>query len=151
MTDDQRARRINEAAERFAESLIEAYRSVAGRSVSTQELNAHLTQGFFDRVIDNLGSHAEGNRVLTEKLIKQQRKQQEASRTLAWESVDAYMDLLGSVFALPHRGVQTAGRAAQEASPGSSVEPGGEESEAQRDVARHPLSSWMKDSPGAPG
>ena len=40
--DDQQARKVNEAAEKFAQSLIEAYQALADRSVSAQELNAHL-------------------------------------------------------------------------------------------------------------
>ena len=59
--DDQQARKVNEAAEKFAQSLIEAYQALADRSVSAQELNAHLTQSFFNRVIENLGTQAESN------------------------------------------------------------------------------------------
>ena len=38
------------------------------------------------------------NRALSEDLIEQQRKQQEASRALAQESVNAYTDFLDSMF-----------------------------------------------------
>ena len=78
--DDQQARKVNEAAEKFAQSLTEAYQALADRSVSAQELNAHLTQSFFNRVIENLGTQAESNRTLAGNLIEQQRKQQEASQ-----------------------------------------------------------------------
>ena len=40
--DERQQRQVNEAAERFAESLTEAYRAVADRSA--QELNVQLTQ-----------------------------------------------------------------------------------------------------------
>ena len=70
--DDQQARKVNQAADKFAESLTEAYRAVAGRSVSAQEINAHLTQIFFNRVIENLGTQAESNRTLAGSLIEQQ-------------------------------------------------------------------------------
>jgi hypothetical protein len=106
---------VNEAAEKFAESLTEAYRAVASRSVSAQELNARLTQDFFNRVIDNLRAQAQSNRALAEDLVEQQRKQREASQALTQESVNAYMDFLNSVFALPRQGAQTAGRATREA------------------------------------
>jgi hypothetical protein len=89
---------VNEAAEKFAESLTEAYRAVAGRSVSAQELNVKLTQEFFNGVISNLRTQAQNNRALAEDLIEQQRKQQEASQALAQESVNAYMDFLNSMF-----------------------------------------------------
>jgi hypothetical protein len=68
------------------------------RSVSAQELNAQLTQDFFNGVINNLRTQAESNRALAEDLIEQRRRQQEASQTLAQESANAYMDFLNSMF-----------------------------------------------------
>jgi hypothetical protein len=139
--DDQQARKVNQAAEKFAESLTEAYRAVAGRSVSAQEINAHLTQIFFNRVIENLRTQAESNRTLAGNLIEQQRKQQEASRTLARESVDAYMEFLGSVFAFPR---QRRRIAEQAIIPDPNKESGEEADATQDDAAHHPLSSWMQ-------
>ena len=57
-----------------------------------------MTQDFFNGVIDNLRTQAEGNRELSEDLIEQQRKQQEASQALAQKSVNAYTDFLNSMF-----------------------------------------------------
>ena len=89
--DQEQQRQVNQAAEMFADALKESYQSIADRSVSAQELNAQLTQDFFNGVIDNLRTQGEGNRALSEDLIEQQRKQQ--------ESVNAYMDFLNSMFA----------------------------------------------------
>jgi hypothetical protein len=97
--DNRQKQQVNEAAEKFADALKESYQSIANRSVSAQELNAQLTQEFFNGVINNLRTQAEGNRALSEELIAQQRKQQEATRALAQESVNAYMDFLNSMFA----------------------------------------------------
>ena len=97
--DQNQQRQVNEAAEKFAEALKESYQSIADRSVSAQELNTQLTHEFFNSVINNLRTQAENNRGLSEDLIEQQRKQQEASRALAQESVGAYMDFLDSMFA----------------------------------------------------
>src|ERR687890_77910 len=99
IVDQKQQRQVNEAAEMFADALKESYQSIADRSVSAQELNAHLTQDFFNGVINNLRTQAEGNRALSEDLIEQQRKQQEASRAMAQESVNAYTDFLNSMFA----------------------------------------------------
>jgi hypothetical protein len=96
--DEKQKRQINEAAEKFADALKESYQSIAERSVSAQELNAQVTQDFFNGVINNLRTQADNNRALSEDLIEQQRKQQEASRALARESVNAYMDFLNSMF-----------------------------------------------------
>lgn len=97
IVDEKQKRQVNDAAEKFADALRESYRSIADSSVSAQELNAQVTQEFFNGVISNLRSQADNNRALSEDLIEQQRRQQEASRALAQESVNAYMDFLGSM------------------------------------------------------
>ena len=97
--DQKQQQQVNEAAEKFADAIKESYQSIADRSVSAQELNAQLTQDFFNGVINNLRTQAEGNRALSEDLIEQQRKQREASKALAQESVNAYTDFLNSMFA----------------------------------------------------
>src|SRR5215210_2424469 len=148
--DEKQQRQVNEAAQKFAESLSEAYRAVAGRAVSAQQLNTQLTQDFCNGVINNLRTQAENNQALAEDLIEQQRKQQEASQTLTQESVNAYMDFLNSVFSLPRETAKTAGRAAREASPERSAGSGGEEGATRDEAVRHPLSSWMETSSDAP-
>ena len=97
--DQRQQQQVNEAAEKFADALKESYKSIADRTVTAQELNAQLTQDFFNGVINNLRTQAEGNRALSEDLIEQQRKQREASQALAQESVNAYTDFLNSMFA----------------------------------------------------
>ena len=96
--DERQQQQVNEAAEKFAEAIKESYQALADRSVSAQELNAQLTQEFFNGVINNLRTQAESNRALAGDLIEQQRKHQEASQALAQESVNAYTDFLGSMF-----------------------------------------------------
>ena len=54
--DEQQQQRINEAAQQFTNALVESYRAVSGRAVSAQEPGAHLTQDFFNRVVNNLRS-----------------------------------------------------------------------------------------------
>ncbi len=96
--DDKQQKQVNEAAEKFAEAIKESYQALAERSVTAQELNAQLTQDFFNGVINNLRTQAESNRALADDLIEQQRKQQEASQALTQESVNAYTDFLNSMF-----------------------------------------------------
>ena len=97
--EQRQQQQVNEAAEKVADALKESYKSIADRTVTAQELNAQLTQDFFNGVINNLRTQAEGNRALSEDLIEQQRKQREASQALAQESVNAYTDFLNSMFA----------------------------------------------------
>ncbi len=97
--DDQKAQRqVNEAAEKFADALKESYQAVADRSVSAQELNAQLTQEFFNGVINNLRTQAEDTRQMTQQLADQQQRGADAAQTLTQASVGAYMDFMNSMF-----------------------------------------------------
>ena len=110
---DQQQRQVNEAAEKFADALRESYRAVADRAVSAQELNAELTQDFFNRVVENLHTQAESNRELTQQLADQQERQQEATRALAQESTSAYMDFINSMFSFYQGSTEQARRQTQ--------------------------------------
>ena|SRR3712207_6314412 len=110
MTEQQQQQRINEAAEQFANAIRDSYQAVADRSVSVQELNAQLTQDFFNRVTDNLRTQAEDNRQLGQQLVDQQQRIAEAGQTLTQESVDAYLDFVNSAFSFWQGGVKQARR-----------------------------------------
>jgi hypothetical protein len=47
--DDRQRGRCDEAAEKFASAIRESFEAVAERGVSAQQLNAELTQSFFNR------------------------------------------------------------------------------------------------------
>jgi hypothetical protein len=95
---EEQQQRINQAAEQFANAVRDSYQAVADRTVSAQELNAQLTQDFFNRVIDNLRTQAEDTRQMGQQLADQQQRATEAGRTLTQESVDAYMEFVNSMF-----------------------------------------------------
>ncbi len=113
--DERRVERVNEAGQKFAEALAGSYRAVSGRAASAQQLNAELTQNFFNSVINNLRSQAESNRQMTEELQGQQERQREATQALTQESVGAYMDFVNSMFSYYQGTVEQAGRQAQQA------------------------------------
>ncbi len=96
--DDQQQRQINEAAEQFASAIRDSYQAASQRTVAIQQLNAELTQDFFNRVISNLRNEAEGNRELSQELAGQQQRGAEATQQLTQESVNAYMDFVNSMF-----------------------------------------------------
>ena len=96
--DHQQQQQVNEAAEKFADAVRDSYRVVTDRAVSTQQLNAELTQNFFNSVINNLRAQAESNRAMTQELADQQERQREATQALTQESVGAYMDFINSMF-----------------------------------------------------
>jgi hypothetical protein len=96
--DTKQQRQVNEAAEKFAAALRDSYKTVAERSVSAQQLNAEMTQTFFNSVISSLRAQAESNREAAGELIEQQQRQREATQALTQESMNAYMDFLNSMF-----------------------------------------------------
>jgi uncharacterized protein YktB (UPF0637 family) len=115
--DEQQQQRVNQAAEEFTNALVESFRIASERGVNAQEQNARLTEDFFNRTIENLRSQAEGTREVGQQLADQQQRQVEAAQTLTQESVNAYMDLVNSMFTFGQRGAQEAQRGAEEAPP----------------------------------
>ncbi len=112
--DQQSQQRVNEAADKFTEALVQSYKAVAERGASAQEEGAQLTEVFFNQTINSLRAQAEENRQATERLTEQQQRQAEAAQTLTQESVDTYMHFIDSMFSYWQGGIQTAERGAKE-------------------------------------
>ena len=108
MIDQQSQQRVNEAAEQFADALIQSYKVAVERGASAQEEGAQLTEVFFNQTINSLRAQAEENRQATERLTEQHRRQAEATQTITEESVDTYMNFMDSMFSYWQGGVQTA-------------------------------------------
>ncbi len=113
--DDRQAQRIKEAAQKFAEALTESYRAVSERTVSTQQLNAQLTQDFFDAVIYNFRTHTESTQRTSQELVERARRGQEAAQELARESMGVYLNFLDSMFAFYQGSVAAAERSIEQA------------------------------------
>ena len=114
MTDQQSQQKINEAAEKFTDALVQSYKTVADRGVSAQERGTQVTEVFFNQTINNLRTQAEENRQATQQLVDQQQRQADAAQTLTRESVEAYMDFMDSMFSWWQGGIQTAEKGARE-------------------------------------
>ncbi|MDQ3964952.1 MAG: hypothetical protein M3246_00630 [Actinomycetota bacterium] len=114
----EQQQRINQAAQEFSDALVQSFRAASERGVNVQEQNAQLTQQFFNQVIDNLRTQAEGTRQMGQQLADQQQRAMEAGRTLTQESVDAYMEFVNSMFTFGQQGAQAAQRGTEEASRG---------------------------------
>jgi hypothetical protein len=114
MTDQQSQEKINQAADQFTDALVQSYKTVAERGVSAQEGSAQVAEVFFNQTINNLRAQAEENRQATQQLADQQQHQAEATRTIAQESVGAYMAFMDSMFSYWQEGLQTAERGARE-------------------------------------
>jgi hypothetical protein len=112
--DEQSQHRINEAAEQFADALVQSYKVAVERGASAQEEGAQLTEVFFNQTINSLRAQAEENWQATERLTDQQQRQADAAQTLTQESVGAYMDFMDSMFSYWQGGVQTAERGSEQ-------------------------------------
>ena len=113
--DDQQQQSINRAAQEFTDALVAAYRTTADSSVVAQELGAQQIEYFFNTVINNLRTQAEGTSQLTQQLADQQQLAREATRDLTQLSTDNYMDLLDSMFSFYQGGTSRTQRRAEEA------------------------------------
>lgn len=91
-------KRVNEAAEKFAEAVRESYETMGNRSAEAREQSTKLTQSFFESVIQELDRQSQSNQKLSEQMMEQTRRQQEAFQSLSQESTKLYMDFLNSMF-----------------------------------------------------
>jgi chromosome segregation ATPase len=113
--DNQQQQRMNRAAQEFTDALVAAYRTTSDHTAVAQELGARQIEYFFNAVIDNLRTQAEGTLHITQQLASQQQLAREATRDLAQVSTDNYMDLLDSVFSFYQGGTSRTQRRAEEA------------------------------------
>jgi hypothetical protein len=98
MVDRGRARDVNEAAARFAETLAESYRLVYAQAAESGERQRRRTQEFSELVARNLREQTEASRTGAQQLSEQARRQQEAGQEFARESVEAYAEFLDDAF-----------------------------------------------------
>ena len=114
MTDQGKARDVNEAARRFAETLADSYRLVYGQATESAERQQQRAQEFSDLVQGNLQEQAEAGRANVEQLTEQASRQREAGQQLARESVEAYTQFLNDAFSQYRAGTDQAVGTVQE-------------------------------------
>src|SRR5215210_1276372 len=113
--DKQQQQRINAAAQQFTDALVAASRATSDRSVATQKLGTQMTGYFFNSVMNNLRTQAEGTRQVRQQLADQQRRAQEATREFTQASANTYMNLLDSISSFYQGGTTRAQRRVEEA------------------------------------
>ena len=113
--DNQQQQRINAAAQQFTDALVTASRATSDRSVAAQKLSTQMTGYFFNSVMNNLRTQAEGTRQVRRQLADQQRRAQEATREFTQVSANTYMNLLDSISSFYQGGTTRAQRRAEEA------------------------------------
>jgi hypothetical protein len=115
MTDPaRRARDVNEAARRFAETLADSYRVVYAQASESGRRQQERAQQFSELVATNLREQTEASRTGAERLSEQAERQREAGQELARESVEAYAEFLDDAFSRYRSGTQRAAQSVQE-------------------------------------
>jgi hypothetical protein len=115
MTDPAgRARDLNEAARRFAETLSDSYRLVYEQASESGRRQQERAQQFSELVATNLREQTEASRTGAERLSEQAERQREAGQELARESVEAYAEFLDDAFSRYRSGTQRAAQSVQE-------------------------------------
>jgi hypothetical protein len=102
MVDRGRAQDLNEAANRFAETLAESYRLVYGRAAESAERQQQRAREFSELVSSSLREQTEAGRANAQQLSEQAERQREA-----------YAEFLDSAFSRYRAGTEQATRSAQ--------------------------------------
>ena len=105
MTDQGKARDLNEAAARFAETLADSYRLVYDQAAEW-ERQKRYAQEFSDLVTTNLKEQAEAGRSGAQQLSEQAGRQREAGQKFTRESVEAYAEFLDDAFSRYQSGTE---------------------------------------------
>ncbi len=115
MVDQQgRARGVNEAAQRFAETLADSYRLVYEQAAESGERQERRAREFSELVAKNLREQTEASRSAAQQLSEQAARQREAGQALAQESLEAYAEFLDDAFSRYRSGTERAAQNVQE-------------------------------------
>jgi hypothetical protein len=106
MTDPGKARDVNEAALRFAETLADSYRIVYEQAAESGERQRRLAREFSELVATNLREQTEASRSGAQRLSEQTGRQQGAGQEFARESVEAYAAFLEDAFSRYRSGTE---------------------------------------------
>jgi hypothetical protein len=114
MVDQGRARGVNEAAQRFAETLADSYRLVYEQAAESGERQERRAREFSELVAENLREQTEASRSAAQQLSEQAARQREAGQALAQESLEAYAEFLDDAFSRYRSGTERAAQNVQE-------------------------------------
>ncbi len=112
--DRKKARDVNEAAARFAETLADSYRVVYEQAAESAERQQQRAREFSELVSSNLREQTEAGRANARHLSEQVNRQREAGQELARESVEAYAEFLDDAFSRYRSGTEQATEGARE-------------------------------------
>jgi uncharacterized protein YdiU (UPF0061 family) len=112
---EKRQQRLNQAAEQFTDVVAQSFKAAIEQGVSAQKQNAEFTQGFLNKVLENLRAQVEDTRQMGHQLADRQQQGAEAAQTLTQESVDAYISFVNSMFSFQRENIEASQRGDEEA------------------------------------
>jgi hypothetical protein len=89
---------VSEATWNWTRSLNDTNRAFTDSAVAAQERNLRYGQSVFENGLEVLKSHTQRTRALTEKLVEQTQKEQEAFQGLTHDAIEVYVGFISSTF-----------------------------------------------------
>ncbi len=100
---------VSEATWNLTRSVNDASKALADSAVAAQERNMRYAQSLFENGLEVVKSHTQETRALTQALVEQSQKQQEAFQTLAQEATEAYTGFFSTMFSYYRQVYENAG------------------------------------------
>ena len=102
MDEQHTNKRVNDAAQEYAQTYLGSYRTVWDHFAEAHERQERVAHDFLEDTMSHLRSQAERNLNASEELVEQARKGQEANqilvKELAKESANSYEEFVDSLF-----------------------------------------------------
>ncbi len=102
---------MSEATWNWTRSVNDASKALSESAVAAQERNMRYAQSMFENGLEVVKSHTNETRALTQTLIEQSQKQQEAFQALAQEATEAYTSFFSTMFSYYRQAYENAGAA----------------------------------------
>jgi len=101
----------SEATWNLTHSVNDASKAMADTVVAAQERNMRYAQSMFENGLEVVKSHTQETRALTQTLVEQSQKQQEAFQTLAHEATEVYASFFSTMFSYYQQAYESANAA----------------------------------------
>ena len=103
---------VSEATWNWTRAVNDVSKALADSAVAAQERNVRYAQSIFENGLEVVKSHTQETRALTQALVEQSQKQQEAFQTIAHEASEAYANFFSTMFSYYRQVYENAGAAA---------------------------------------
>jgi hypothetical protein len=102
---------VSEATWNWTRAANDTSKALANTAVAAQERSMRYAQSMFENGIEVVKSHTQETHALTQTLVEQSQKQQEAFQTLVHEATEAYTGFFSTMFSYYRQVYENAGAA----------------------------------------